>query len=563
MQTLPLTSNLAIELVLLFNCLVLDNSSCVSHLERSLTRLLNSSSCVTVSSFRPSTALNVWQRISHLIRSLIIFDVDLSVQEATLIAAISTTAAVRDQVVEGKEVADSCRSLCEKASKVSRNDELKVLDIFFPLQSLELGFDHAEDVFKLNSLVLSLKASPSELKQVEITTVFGREGLKSVAPLSTYMTCLVDKVKGKGSRVQANINRLARQEDIPKCIRVECLLLKGFNWIEQGLNQLALTTFCKVLTIDPGNIKAVIGTRQAFGSMGKISCEIESLELIINLIQTQNKSKYSGYTSCLLALLSPCKANTLLEFLQLLAYKRLKFGDYSGAANSYLTCLSQPGSTPGGDVCVQELRLGAAVALLLADQPQDSLVITQYMESVVSRKRKIGVDSFEFIFCLINGQIYYKMEQFARSLHFLDKALQSCYLTENPANKLQRLNDTKNKETTDKQGEKLRYQIIIRSRLYVEKCRVYKAMGDTHSYSQCIDAALSLHPTQHLIDLYKRDLPTRSNGSNIDRLNQGVARVEELLQKENDGVKGNRMTDDSLEDLCLELLLPDNQDVEN
>jgi len=88
-------------------------------------------------------------------------------------------------------------------------------------------------------------------------------------------------------------------------------------------------------------------------------------------------------------------------------------------------------------------------------------------------------------------------------------------------------------------------------------------MGDTHSYSQCIDAALSLHPTQHLIDLYKRDLPTRSNGSNIDRLNQGVARVEELLQKENDGVKGNRMTDDSLEDLCLELLLPDNQDVEN
>ena len=39
-----------------------------------------------------------------------------------------------------------------------------------------------------------------------------------------------------------------------------------------------------------------------------------------------------------------------------------------------------------------------------------------------------------------------------RSLHFLDKALQSCYLTENPANKLQRLNDKRNKETTDKQG---------------------------------------------------------------------------------------------------------------
>merc|ERR1711872_793520 len=99
----------------------------------------------------------------------------------------------------------------------------------------------------------------------------------------------------------------------------------------------------------------------------------------------------------------------------------------------------------------------------------------------------------------------------------------------------------------------------LRSALHRERAIVYRALGDSISYSQCLEAAITLCPSQALLSMYKRDLESRGNQQELNKFTETMKRLGPQLTKEKDSrdradfSKGTNTTQ-----ICLKFVLQSN-----
>ena len=87
-------------------------------------------------------------------------------------------------------------------------EDLLLVSLFSPLEGSTLL--HAEDIFLLNTLVLNILQSPSEVAAEEVEALGRRPGLDRVGYLFLYLSAVLSKAVGRSQEFQQNLDKLLR-----------------------------------------------------------------------------------------------------------------------------------------------------------------------------------------------------------------------------------------------------------------------------------------------------------------------------------------------------------------